>query len=157
MEAALWYLQNDASATRCNPAGERSERYQFLADSLPANLLEIARIIYDLRGKGEIRKANNPQVFRELRHTAMVDSVQSSNAIEGIVTTVERVKALVCNQAEPFTHDEQEILGYRDALDEIYNHYEDLEITGDLIKHFHSQRGKDREDWDLSQRAIQKN
>ena len=32
--------------------------YQFLADSLPANLLEIAGIIYDLRGKGEIRKMN---------------------------------------------------------------------------------------------------
>ena len=111
--------------------------YQFLADSLPANLLEIAGIIYDLRGKGEIRKVNNPQVFRELRHTAMVDSVQSSNAIEGIVTTTERMKALVSKQAEPFTHDEQEILGYRDALDEIYNHYEDLEITGDLFKHFH--------------------
>ena len=32
--------------------------YQFLADSLPANLLEIAGIIYDLRRKGEIRKMN---------------------------------------------------------------------------------------------------
>ena len=111
--------------------------YQFLADRLPANLLEIAGIIYDLRGKGEIRKENNPQVFQELRHTAMVDSVQSSNAIEGVVTTAERVKKLVSKQAEPFTHDEQEILGYRDALDEIYNHYEDLEITEDLLKHFH--------------------
>ena len=59
--------------------------YRFLADSLPANILEIAGIIYDLRGKGEIRKNNHPQVFQELRHIAMIDSVQSSNAIEGIV------------------------------------------------------------------------
>ena len=111
--------------------------YQFLADSLPANLLEIAGIIYDLRGKGEIRKMNNLHLFEKLQHTAMVDSIQSSNAIEGIVTTAERVKKLVYKQSEPFTHDEQEILGYRDVLDEIYNHYEDLEITGDLLKHFH--------------------
>ena len=103
--------------------------YQFLADSLPANLLEIAGIIYDLRGKGEIRKMNNLHLFEELQHTAMVDSIQSSNAIEGIVTTAERVKKLVNKQSEPFTHDEQEILGYRDVLDEIYNHYEDLEIN----------------------------
>lgn len=66
--------------------------YQFLADSLPANLLEIAGLIYDLRGKGEIRKMNNLHLFQELQHTAMVDSIQSSNAIEGIVTTAERVK-----------------------------------------------------------------
>ena len=35
--------------------------YQFLADSLPVNLLEIAGIIYDLRGKGELRKVNNDE------------------------------------------------------------------------------------------------
>jgi Fic family protein len=96
--------------------------YQFLAVSLPANLLEIAGIIYDLRGKSEIRKMNNLHLFQELQHTATVDSIQSSNAIEGIVTTAERVKKLVNKQSEPFTHDEQEILGYRDVLDEIYNH-----------------------------------
>lgn len=112
--------------------------YRFLADSLPANLLEITGIIYDLRGRGEIRKMNNLPLFEELRHTAMVDSVQSSNAIEGIITTTERVNQLIRQQAEPFSHDEQEILGYRDALDEIYLHSEDLELSEDLLKHFHS-------------------
>ena len=111
--------------------------YRFLADSLPANILEIAGIIYDLRGKGEVRKNNHPQVFQELRHIAMIDSVQSSNAIEGIVTTAERMKALLNQQAEPYSHDEREILGYRDALDEIFTGYQDLEISDDLLKHFH--------------------
>ena len=111
--------------------------YHFLAESLPANMLEIAGIIYDLRGKGEIRKNDHPQVFQELRRTAIIDSVQSSNAIEGIVTTAERMKALVSQQAEPHSHDEQEILGYRDALDEIYGHYEDIEVSDELLKHFH--------------------
>ena len=94
--------------------------YRFLTDSLPANILEIVGIIYDLRGRGEVRKNEHPQVFQELRHTAMIDSVQSSNAIEGIVTTAERMKALVNQQAEPYSHDEQEILGYRDVLNEIF-------------------------------------
>ena len=111
--------------------------YHFLAESLPANMLEIAGIIYDLRGKGEIRKNDHPQVFQELRRIAIIDSVQSSNAIEGIVTTAERMKALVSQQAEPHSHDEQEILGYRDALDEIYGHYEDIEVSDELLKHFH--------------------
>ena len=111
--------------------------YRFLADSLPANILEIAGIIYDLRGRGEVRKDDHPQVFRELRHTAMIDSVQSSNAIEGIVTTAERMKALVNEQAEPYSHDEQEILGYRDALNEIFTGYQDMEISDGLLKHFH--------------------
>lgn len=111
--------------------------YRFLADSIPANLLEITGIIYDLRGRSEIRKANNSLLFQGLRHTAMIDSVQSSNAIEGIVTTEERIKKLFREPSEPFTHAEQEILGYRDVLDEIYNHHEDLEMSGELLKHFH--------------------
>jgi len=111
--------------------------YRFLADQLPANLLEIAGIIYDLRGRGEIRKAGHPRIFQELQHAAMVDSVGSSNAIEGIVTSAERVQELVDRQTEPFTHDEQEILGYRDALDEIFQNSGGLEITPSLLKHFH--------------------
>ena len=111
--------------------------YRFLTDSLPANILEIVGIIYDLRGRGEVRKNEHPQVFQELRYTAMIDSVQSSNAIEGIVTTAERMKALVNQQAEPYSHDEQEILGYRDVLNEIFTGYEDMEISDDLLKHFH--------------------
>ena len=42
--------------------------YRFLVDSLPANLLEIASIIYDLRGKSEIRKMNYLHLFQELQH-----------------------------------------------------------------------------------------
>ena len=111
--------------------------YRFLADQLPANLLEIAGIIYDLRGRGEIRKAGHPRFFQELQHAAMVDSVGSSNAIEGIVTSAERVQELVDRQTEPFSHDEQEILGYRDALDEIFQNSGELEITPSFLKHFH--------------------
>ena len=37
--------------------------YQFLADNLPANLLEIAGIIYDLRGKGEIKTTGSAGGF----------------------------------------------------------------------------------------------
>ena len=112
--------------------------YRFLSESFPANLLEIAGIIYDLRGRGEIRKTGNRKIFQELRRTAMVDSVESSNAIEGIVTNAGRIRDLVGRRADPSTHDEQEILGYRDALDEIYGSFEDLEFSGDLMRHLHS-------------------
>ena len=112
--------------------------YRFLADSLPANLLGIAAMIYDLRGKCEIRRMYNPHVFLELQQAARIDTILYSNAIEGVVTTSERIRNLVNKESEPFTHNEQEILGYRDVLDEIYTHFEDLEISEDLLKHFHS-------------------
>lgn len=111
--------------------------YRFLGENVPADLLRIAAIIYDLRGRGEIRRSDHPGVYDALRGSAMVDSIQSSNAIEGIVTTAERMKALVARQAEPFTHDEQEILGYRDALEEIYGGYGEVELSVALLRHLH--------------------
>ena len=111
--------------------------YSFLRESLPGNLSGLVGIIYDLRGRGEIRKEENRRVFEDLRQSAMVDSVRSSNAIEGIVTTAERAKALLRQDAPPLNHDEQEILGYRNALAEIYSGSEHLEVSGELAKHFH--------------------
>ena len=111
--------------------------YSFLRESIPGSLSGLVGIIYDLRGRGEIRKTENQRVFEGLRQAAMVDSVRSSNAIEGIVTTAERVKALVRQDAEPLNHDEQEILGYRNALAEIYAGFERMELSEELVKHFH--------------------
>ena len=111
--------------------------YRFLSESLPAELLDITGIIYDLRGRGELRKINNQKVFQEMRQIAMIDSVQSSNAIEGIATTAERMKMIIDQRFDPYTHEEKEILGYRNVLDEIYSGYEDMEVSSDLLKHFH--------------------
>ena len=111
--------------------------YSFLRESIPGSLSGLVGTIYDLRGRGEIRKTENQRVFEGLRQAAMVDSVRSSNAIEGIVTTAERAKALVRQDAEPLNHDEQEILGYRNALAEIYSGFERMELSEELVKHFH--------------------
>lgn len=57
-----------------------------------------------------------PKAFDKLREKAMVESVKASNAIEQITEIV--------NGAKPQTHDEEEIAGYSDALNEIYMNHE---------------------------------
>lgn len=111
--------------------------YRFLAENPPAGLLDTVGIIYDLCGRGAIRRSDHPRVFLELQHAAMIDSVQSSNAIEGIGTAAGRIGPLLSRQAEPASHDEQELLGYRDALDEILTGYADMEVSTGLIRHLH--------------------
>lgn len=70
---------------------------------------------------------------------ALIDSVKGSNAIEGIITTRQRIEDMAYGKQEPLTHDEQEILGYKNALNEIYTDYKSLDISEDLIRHFHNQ------------------
>ena len=87
---------------------------------LPANLVEITGGIYSLRTAAGLRKSQFMTVFTELESIAKVQSVKSSNAIEGIVTSDRRIAEIVNNSSAPLNHDEAEIAGYRDALNMIH-------------------------------------
>ena len=111
--------------------------YRFLAGDIPASLTGLVGIVCDLGGRESASVQHERRAFAALQKTAMVESVRSSNAIEGIVTTAERMKALVEQNVPPVTHEEREILGYRNALQEIYTGYERMELSGELLRHFH--------------------
>lgn len=67
-------------------------------------------------------------MFTELEAVAKIQSVKSSNAIEGIITSDERIAAIVSQNSAPLNHDEQEIAGYRDALNSIHTGYDFLDF-----------------------------
>ena len=70
--------------------------YSFLHNGmLPAGLLNITADIYALRVMALDRKEQFANVFTELANIAKVQSVKSSNEIEGIVTTDERINEIV--------------------------------------------------------------
>lgn len=110
--------------------------YSFLKENLSANILSISNIIVDLNKKEEFRKLQYEDTFEKLRKRAMIESVKGSNAIEGIVTTEDRIRDIV-NGALPVTHDELEISGYKDALSLIHNEYEHLDLTEETVLLFH--------------------
>ena len=112
--------------------------YSFLDNGLlPANLINITGTIYTLKTGAKIRKDEYEKIFTELEKIAKVQSVKSSNAIEGIVTSDERIEAIVNQNSKPLNHNESEIAGYRDALNEIHLHYEDIEFNENTILRLH--------------------
>lgn len=101
--------------------------YSFLDKGLlPANLIGITGNIYSLRTAAGIRKEEYAKVFTELEAVARVQSVKSSNAIEGIVTSDRRIAEIVNRSSAPLNHNEAEIAGYRDALNIVHTGYETL-------------------------------
>ena len=112
--------------------------YSFLNNGLlPANLINITGTIYSLKAGAEIRQDEYEKIFTELEKIAIVQSVKSSNAIEGIITSDERIEEIVNQNSKPLNHNEYEIAGYRDALNEIHLHYNDLEFNEDTILKLH--------------------
>ncbi len=112
--------------------------YSFLDNGLlPANLINITGTIYALKTGARIRKEEYKKIFTELEKIAIVQSVKSSNAIEGIVTSDERIEEIVNQNSKPLNHNENEIAGYRDALNEIHLHYMDIEFSENTILKLH--------------------
>lgn len=110
--------------------------YSFLETSISANIVSLSAIIADLRAKGDFRKLQYADSYEKLRKKAIIESVKGSNAIEGIVTTDDRIRDIV-NGAVPVTHQEKEISGYKEALNLIHTNYAHMDLNEDTIKALH--------------------
>ena len=112
--------------------------YSFLENGmLPAGLVNIVSAIAGLRERENERKNSYPDVFTRLESIARVQSVKGSNAIEGIVTSEQRINEIVNQNSAPLNHNEAEIAGYRNALDLIHKDFETLDIRGNDILRLH--------------------
>ena len=112
--------------------------YSFLDNGLlPARLINLTSSISSLKAMVGARKDMYPQAFTELESVAKVQSVKSSNAIEGIVTSDERIRAIVNKNSAPLNHNEAEISGYRDALNAIHQGYRHLDFKQSDILGLH--------------------
>lgn len=112
--------------------------YSFLNNGLlPANLVNLTASIASLKTMASVRKDEHICVFTELEAIAKVQSVKSSNAIEGIVTSDERIAEIVNQNSAPLNHNEVEIAGYRDALNEIHLGYEHINFRHRDILRLH--------------------
>ncbi len=110
--------------------------YSFLKNMIPADIAGLTGVIADLNSKETVRKLQYVETFEKLRQKAIVESVKGSNAIEGIVTTEDRIKDIM-EGASPVTHDEMEISGYRDALKMIHEHHHEMDVEQDTIRFLH--------------------
>lgn len=113
--------------------------YSFLHNGrLPANLVNLTANIVGLKTMAGVRKEAHEKVFTELEAVAKIRSVKSSNAIEGIVTSDDRIAAIVNGDSAPKNHNEAEIAGYRDCLNEIHTGHEYIDFRGRDILRLHA-------------------
>lgn len=103
--------------------------YSFLDNGLlPAGLVSLTASISELKTMAGFRKDEYAQIFTELEVIAKVQSIKSSNAIEGIITSDERIAEIVNGNSKPLNHNESEIAGYRDALNAIHLNHDNLDF-----------------------------
>jgi len=116
----------------------RLYNYSFLEHGmLPAGLVNTVSAISELRGREKELMFSFNEVFDQLQSIAILKSVKASNEIEGFVTTDQRMQEIINQNSKPQNHDEEEIAGYRDALNLIHTGQNDLDIKESDILRLH--------------------
>lgn len=102
----------------------------------PAELTTL-RGLGQYRGREELFARQAPEALAALREVAFIESAESSNRIEGVTAPRERIEALVLRPTAPTDRSEQEIAGYRDALNLIHESAREMAFTSNVILQLH--------------------
>lgn len=91
----------------------------------------------EARGKQELFTRQSPQKLRVLREHALIESAISSNRIEGVEVDQKRIGTLVFGTPQLRDRDEEEVRGYRDALNLIHTKGAKLSVSEKTIRDLH--------------------
>lgn len=100
-------------------------------------ILLLCSKIHECKGRQDLFVRQKPAQLVRLIEVAKIQSTESSNRIEGIVTTSTRIKKLVEEKTAPKNRDEKEILGYRNVLNTIHDSHEYISVSKNHILQLH--------------------
>jgi Fic family protein len=106
--------------------------------ALPVSSVWLVGDVAEAKGRQDRYLDKPPEILTSLRETALVQSVESSNRIEGVTVAPDRLRPLVLEDARPRDRSEEEIQGYRRALERIHAEAKDLAITPELLQRLHA-------------------
>lgn len=109
---------------------------------LPEKLLTPAIVnqlsmLHEFRGKQDLYISAKSDTLSALLDIAKIQSTKSSNGIEGIFTSDDRLQALVMEKADPRSRSEEEIAGYREVLTTIHENYEYIPLRTNNVLQLH--------------------
>ncbi len=104
---------------------------------LTPEIVRYLTMIHEYKGEQRLIAERHADVLDSLVEIAKIQSTESSNKIEGIYTSDDRLKKIVLDKTMPKTRDEREIAGYRDVLNTIHDNYAHIPIKDTFILQLH--------------------
>lgn len=108
---------------------------------IPPEILTLIAQIDELKGQWIAGAKLSPQVLGRLKHSVLVTSAGASTRIEGAHLSDEDVEKLMRGIAiEKFTdRDKQEVKGYYELLQNIFESWKQIKFSESALKHFHKE------------------
>lgn len=104
---------------------------------VPHRVIKTIRLIGEFKGKQDLFKQQAPEKLEAMRHRAIIQSTKASNSLEGIKIPRNRLKILMEHEDKPRNRSEQEVAGYRDVLETLYENSDQIQLSPNLILQLH--------------------
>lgn len=116
------------------------KRLLFSAETTAAIYGLIAKIDA-IKGQWKITSTLSPQMVARLKTSVLITSTGASTRIEGSKLSDKEVKELFSNVKikKLKTRDEQEVMGYLELLKNVFNSWNQLTFSENLVLHFHQE------------------
>jgi len=108
--------------------------------TITPELLRLITEIDEFKGTWRVQSAQSPQRLQTLRHVATIESIGSSTRIEGSKLSNSAIEALLNNVGKTsfLTRDEQEVAGYAEVMETVFENYPQIPVTENYIKQLHT-------------------
>lgn len=100
-------------------------------------LVRLVAHLEHARGRQELFRAQVPELLKQLRTIATIESTESSTRLEGAVAPRERIEGVVLRDVAPVGRSEAEIAGYRDALRMIHESADAMPFRESTVRQLH--------------------
>jgi Fic family protein len=106
-------------------------------DAVPVATSWYLADIGEAKGKQELYTRQSPQRLKSLKEHALIESAVSSNRIEGVDVDQKRIGTIIFGKSLLHDRSEEEVRGYREALNLIHDAGPKLTIAEDICKKLH--------------------
>ncbi len=104
---------------------------------LPLGTAWMLADVMESRGKQDLWLRQRPETLAALRQQALIQSVESSNRMEGVIVSSERLRPLLLERSRPRDRSEEELAGYRKAMDWIFARATDAALDSAVVQKLH--------------------
>ncbi len=116
-------------------------RFDKRLDTVPANILSLIASIDELKGRWSAGANLHPQILGRLKQSVLITSTGASTRIEGAKLSDLQVQDLMSGiSMQKFKdRDAQEVKGYYELLKNVFDSWQNIKFSENLIKHFHQE------------------
>ncbi|MFA5162806.1 MAG: Fic family protein [Elusimicrobiales bacterium] len=119
----------------------QNKRFEQRLENIPAAVWSKLSQIDELKGRWIAGAQLNPQVLGRLKRSVLVTSTGASTRIEGAKLSDEDVEKLVrgLSMQKFMDRDKQEVKGYYELLENVFDSWRHIGFGENVIKHFHKE------------------